>query len=275
MILIALRVLFGAALGFGLSKVWQNEQTAPATGDLANAFYLATCVILAMANAVVWAPFFGDVVSGPLTGVITRSTYVGRKNHLLRFIHWLENRGFRRLTLQFCFLEGVRHPRRPAAFVIGLSNARPGSWFEKVFAWEVFQFDNARHCMEAYEALRRHGIDPRPHHNPEVNMVLVSLEREVKPPAETIVVPPAPPAPPLKRDRRIRLFDAEEPGATDANVDKMTTGTDQTTAVPANPEPATAGIGDAGLSPENLTAAERAPADSTFLGRIKALFRGS
>jgi len=275
MILIALRILLGAALGYGLSKVWQNAQAAPATGDLANAFYLATCVILAMANAVVWAPFFGDVVSGPLTGVITRSTYVGRKNRLLRFIHWLENRGFRRLTLQVCFLEGVLHPRRPAAFVIGLSNARSGSWFEKIFAWEVFKFDNARHCMEAYEALRRHGIDPRPHHNPEVNMVLVSLEREVKPPAETILVPPAPPAPPLKRDRRIRLFDTEEPEAADADVEKMTTGTDQTKTVPANPEPAPAGISDAGPSPENLPDAEQDPADSTLVGRIKALFRGS
>ena len=46
MILIALRILFGAALAYGFSKIWQNEQTAPQTGDLANAFYLALCVIL-------------------------------------------------------------------------------------------------------------------------------------------------------------------------------------------------------------------------------------
>jgi hypothetical protein len=275
MILIALRILFGAALGYGFIKVWANAQTAPATGDLANAFYLATCVILAMANAVVWAPFFGDVVSGPLTGVITRSTYVGRKGRLLRLVHWLENRGFRRLTLWCCFLEGIHHPRRPAAFVIGLMNARPGSWFEKVFAWEVFKFDNARHCMEAYEALRRHGIDPRPHHNPEVNMVLVSLEREVKPPAETILVPPAPPAPPLKRDRRIRLFDADEAKAADAEVREITACGDESTPLPAEAEPAGAGISDAVLSSENLPASEERPAGWTFLGRIKALFRGS
>ena len=211
MILIALRIMFGAGLAYGFIKVWQNAQTAPETGDLANAFYLALCVILAMANAVVWAPFFGDSLSEPLTGVITKSTYVDRKNYLLRFVHWLDNRGLRRPTLFFCFLEGIHHPDRPAAFVIGLKNARPGSRLERVYALEVFRFDNARHCMVAYEALRRHGIDPRPHHNAEINLLLVSLEREIKPPPEKITVPPAPPAPPPRRDRRIKLFDLDEP----------------------------------------------------------------
>ena len=120
MILIALRIVFGVALAYGLSNVWQNEQAAPQTGDLTNAFYLAVCVILAIANAVVWAPYFGDRVSGPLTGMMIRGSYADRKNILLRVIHWLERRHLRRLTRYFCFLEGVRHPDRPAAFVIGL-----------------------------------------------------------------------------------------------------------------------------------------------------------
>ena len=217
MILIALRILFGTGLTYGLMKVWQNAQAAPLTGDLANAFYLAICVLLAMANAVVWAPFFADRLSGPLTYVITRSTYVAPKHSLLRLIHWLENHGQRRLTLFFCFLEGIRRPNRPMAFVIGLNNARPGSWLEKVYAQEVFRFDNARHCMQAYEALRRHGIDPRPHHNTEVNMVLLSLDRQVKPAADTVVVPPAGPAPPLKRDPRIKLFAMDEPHNAEAD----------------------------------------------------------
>jgi hypothetical protein len=275
MILIALRILFGAALGYGLSKVWQNAQTAPATGDLANAFYLAVCVILAVANAVVWAPFFGDVVSGPLTGVITRSTYVGRKNLLLRFIHWLENRGFRRLALCFCFLEGVHHPHRPAAFVIGLTNARPGSWLEKVYAWEVFKFDNARHCMEAYEALRWHGIDPRPHRNPEVNMVLISLEREVRPPAETIIVPPAPPPPPLKRDRRISLFEVDEPRAADAQAQPKAADEEKATGSAGSLEPATADTGGACLSSENERILDDGKSGWRLLTRIRAFFRRS
>ena len=98
MILIALRIVFGAALAYAFSNVWQNEQSAPQTGDLANAFYLAVCVILAIANAVVWAPYFGDRVSGPLTGMMTRGTYADRKHLLLRLIHWLERHRLRRLT---------------------------------------------------------------------------------------------------------------------------------------------------------------------------------
>jgi hypothetical protein len=94
-----------------------------------------------------------------------------------------------------------------------LKNARPGSWLEKVYALELFKFDNAQHCMMAYQALRRRGIDPGPHHNPEVTMVLLTLDREVRPAPEPIPVPPAAPAPPPKRDRRIRLFATANPDA--------------------------------------------------------------
>src|SRR5262245_66579761 len=114
MILIALRIVFGAALAYGFSRVWQNEQTAPQTGDLANAFYLAFCVILALANAVVWAPYFADRVSGPLTGMMTRGGYADRRNLLLGLIHWLERRGSRRLTRWLCFLDGSHPYDRPA-----------------------------------------------------------------------------------------------------------------------------------------------------------------
>jgi hypothetical protein len=170
-----------------------------------------------MANAVVWAPYFGDRVSGPLTGMMTRGTYVDRKNVLLSLIHWLERRHLRRLTRWSCFLEGVRHPERPAAFVIGLKHAAIGSWLEKVYALELFRFDNAQNCLLAYEALKRHGIDPRPHHNPVVNMLLLSLEREYQPAPQPVAVPPAPPAPALKRDPRIKLFEIDPPPA--ASVD--------------------------------------------------------
>jgi hypothetical protein len=75
-----------------------------------------------------------------------------------------------------------------------------------VFALEVFRFDNFQHCMLAFQVLERHGIDPRPHQNPEVNIILASLDRPVRPEAEVLPIPEAPPPPPLKRDRRIKLF---------------------------------------------------------------------
>ena len=207
--LILLRILFGAGLAYGFHKAVENAAAAPDTGDLTNAFYLGFSVIMAIANAVVWAPYFGEKLSDPLTSVITRGNFADRKNHLLRLIRRLDARGSRRLASFLCFLEGVRHPDWPTAFVIGLKNSRPGSWLEKVYALEVFRFDNAQHCMEAYHALKRHGIDPRPHPNPEVSMVLISLEHEVRPDPEKVVVPPAPEPPPLKRDSRIRLFESD------------------------------------------------------------------
>ena len=276
MILIALRIVFEAALAYGFSKVWQNEQTAPETGDLANAFYLAACVILATANALVWAPYFGDRVSGPLTGLMTQGTYADRKNLLLGLIHWFERHHLRRLTRWFCFLEGVHHPERPAAFVVGLRHAAKGSWLEKACALELFRFDNARNCLLAYEVLRRHRIDPRPHHNPEVNFLLLSLERKVRPEAEPVVVPPAPPAPALKRDRRIRLFDMDEPAAAAVDPAHLT----DTEAVEANAlsnEPAVEpreieqGEGQEGKLDQAPAAAGEGK--NSFGGRIRALFR--
>jgi len=271
MILIALRILFGAGLFFGFKKVLGNEQVAPQTGDLTNAFYLAVCVVLAIANAVVWAPYVGDIVSGPLTGTITRSTYVDRKNHLLRLIHWLENHGFRRLTVFFCFLEGIHQPGRPAPFVIGLKSARPGSWLEKVYALEVFKFDNAQHCMMAYEVLQRRGIDPRPHHNPEVNMVLLSLDRRVKPEPEKISVPPAPTAPPMKRDRRIKLFDGGEPAPAEREPPAAAPGEQPSRVKTIAPITDAMAIDSDGA----VAVSEGTPAVLGFFGRVKAFFRGN
>jgi hypothetical protein len=204
--LIALRILFGGALLF---EMVQGAREAPHTnqaGDLTGAFYMVVCVGLAILNAVVWAPYLGEKISAPLTGMITKSTYVERINWVLRLIRRLEARRWRRLVVALCFLEGVRHPKAPAAFVLGFKNARPGSWFEKVFAREVYHFNNTQHCVQAYQALKRHGLDPGPHPNQEVNILLVSLDRPPRPEAEIVPVPPAPKPAPLKRDARIRLF---------------------------------------------------------------------
>jgi hypothetical protein len=104
-----------------------------------------------------------------------------------------------------CFIEGVRAPWLPTAFNIGLLHARPGSWMEKIYAKEVFRFNNAENCMRAFAALQRHGIDPRPHANPDVNAVLLSMERGASPGPDVMQVAPAPPPPTLKRNERIKI----------------------------------------------------------------------
>ncbi len=225
MILIALRLLFGGALAYAVYEAWANGRANLERGDILNAYYVAVSVGLAILNAVVWAPFFGAKLSDPITGTITKSTYVERYNYLLRFIKWLDNREFRALARWLCFAEGVRHPAQPMHFVIGLNNARPGSWLEKIFALEVFRFHNIQNCVQACQVLRRHGIDPRPHANHEVNIVLMSLEREVRPDPEVLALPRGEnPARPV-RNEKIRLFDgapAPEPVARAALTEQST-----------------------------------------------------
>ena len=208
--LIFWRIVFGAALLYemteGARRAVGREEIA---GDVTGAFYLAVCVGLGILNALVWAPYLGAKVSGPLTGVITESTYVERTNWVLRALRWLENRGFRRATLGFCFWEAVRHPFGPTAFAVGLQNARPGSWLEKVFAREVFRFNNTQRCVEAFLALKRHGIDPRPHSSQEVNIMLLSLDRPPRPEPTVLPVTLAPTPAKRQRNPRIRLFQRE------------------------------------------------------------------
>src|ERR1043165_5476518 len=108
--LVLLRVIFGAAFVY---EIVQGARSAPGTseaGDLTGAFYLAVCVGLAILNALVWAPYLGAKVSGPLTHTITESTYIERVNWVSRILRWLDARQYRQAALFFAFWEGVRHP---------------------------------------------------------------------------------------------------------------------------------------------------------------------
>lgn len=203
--LVLLRIIFGGLFLYCINEARLNARLDPQNGDLTDAGWLALTIIVAIACAAVWAPYFGEKISDPITGGMIRGSHIEREGRLVKAIRWLEARGHRRLAAWICFVEGVRRPWLPAAFVLGLQNAPPGSWLEKVYAREVFQFNNAENCMKAFQILQRHGIDPRPHKNPDVNMVLVSLERSVKPEPQPIQVQAAPPRAAIARDSRIRL----------------------------------------------------------------------
>lgn len=213
--LVILRLLLGAAFLWAVQQGRRDFDPNAGVGDMTGAFYAGLWVILAIANALVWAPYFGSKLADPLTGVLTRGQFKERKNYVLRLIHWLEKRQFRRSTAAACFFQGILHPERPAAFVLGLKNSKPGSWLEKVYAQEVFRFENAQNCVQAYLSLRRHGIDPGLHRNPDINLVLMSLDRTAKADPEKLLVPTAS-APELKRNPRIQLFHQASPAETGA-----------------------------------------------------------
>ncbi|HVY71485.1 MAG TPA: hypothetical protein VHH73_16250, partial [Verrucomicrobiae bacterium] len=202
-----LRLLLGATFIYLLATGRHNALANPMKGDLQAAFDLAVAAIVALLNAAVWAPVLGDWVSRPVTGAITDSTYYKAKNRVMLLARGCEARKWRRLTLFFCFIEGIRRPWMPEAFAVGFRNAKPGSWLEKVFAREVYRFDNAKTAVAAYQALQRHGMDPGPHRRPEVTLMLRAMERVAKAEAAPLPIPVAAPAPKPKRNPRIKLFD--------------------------------------------------------------------
>ena len=204
--LIILRILFTGAFIYCVLQARDNGRNNLVAGDLENAYWLAACVMLAILCAMVWAPFFGEKVADPISGGLVNSDPIDRKNRLLQIIRWLEsNERAPGLIRYLCFVEGVRRPWMPTAFNIGLSHSKPGSWFEKIYARELFRFNNVENCMRAFAALQRHGIDPRPHPNPDVNTVLMANERGAAPEPNAVQMAPAPPAPTLKRNERIRI----------------------------------------------------------------------
>jgi len=204
--LIILRIVFTGVFFYCVVKARDNAQNNLVAGDLENAFWVGCGVIVAILCAIVWAPYIGGKVADPMTGGMVNSPSAERKNLLFLLIRWLDKKEKSPALIRWlCFVEGVRAPWLPAAFNLGLKHSDPNTWMEKIYAREVFKFNNAENCLRAFEALQRHGIDPRPHKSPDVNAVLLSLERGPAPEPDILPVPEAPPPPPLKRNERIRL----------------------------------------------------------------------
>ncbi len=202
-----LRVLFGFALFVVFGKAIEVAGPFAQTEGTTDAGYLALAVIVGIANAVVWAPWVGHWMAEPLTGAFTTGHPADFTNSTLQFAHKLALRRWRRLALFFAFLEGVRHPDLPGAFVLGLNQARPGSWLEKVFAREVWRFENAENCLRAWKILRQHGREPKLHSRAEVQLLILSQQRETPPTPQILAVPAAPPAPRPARNSGIRIFE--------------------------------------------------------------------
>ena len=202
---ICLRILFGILTYLAFQEVHRNAVADPTSGDLTNAFWTAVLVVLGLANGIVWAPFLGEKISDPLTGGTIDSEHVIEPSSALKAIRWFDKRHCRFLVRWLCFIEAVRKPWLPYAYAMGLANTVEGSWLEKVYAREVFKFNNVQNCLKAFTALKRHGIDPRPHHTPTVNLSITSLEHEIKDAPALLGVPQAPPPPAVKRNKRIQL----------------------------------------------------------------------
>ena len=56
------------------------------------------------------------------------------------------------------------------------------------------------------------GSNRDAHPNPEIDLALLALQKPIRPEFPPVPLPPAPQAPPLPRNKRIQLFEIEEPG---------------------------------------------------------------
>ena len=204
--LIILRIVFGLLAVYFVRDAMRVNHSILIAGDTTPAYYLGVFVIVGILNAFVWAPALGKKLSDPVTSMLTESTFVEHENLLMKLVRWVAGLGWNDLTARVAFLECVHNPDQPAGFVIGLAHARKGSWLEKVYARELFRFDNVQHVLWAFQVLKRHGIDPRPHRRPELNLALMAVDREEKPAPTPLALPAQRSPVVVKRNDRIQLF---------------------------------------------------------------------
>jgi len=188
------------------------ESSANLENDVVNAGRFALAIVVGFAAALTWAPLFGELIAGPVTGLMNDGSVSGHNPWLVRKAQAYAYRGRRRLAVLLSFIAGVLRPNLPAPFVVGMDNSRPGSWLELAFAREVWRFNNVANCIRAHDLMvLNHDVKPPAHPVPEITLALLA---HVRPPHETpedLPLPPAPPPPPLQRNPRIRIFDGPVP----------------------------------------------------------------
>jgi hypothetical protein len=159
--------------------------------------------------SILWAPVIGEKIADPITSsIVEETTLPPTQNRLVRWICRLQARGTHRLALLLCFWEGLRHPDLPLPPLLGLRSTRPGSFLEKLFAREVYRYNNIKNCLHAYTILKeRHNECPPPHRNPEVNLAIMGLTRAPHPTPEKVTVKTNAAPVRLERNPGIKLFE--------------------------------------------------------------------
>lgn len=206
MVLFLVRIPLTVLFAYSLFKATMRYPELDG-GDMV--FLLGYALAGAVLIAILWAPVIGEKLSDPITGTLnTETSLPPDPNLVVQSIRSLQRRGWHRPALLLIFAEGIRHPNLPQPALLGLRSARPGSFLEKCFAREVFNYSNIQNCLLAYKILReRHGITPPLHHQPEVNLAISNLTRERPAEPAKYLLTPAPTKAPAERNPRIKLFD--------------------------------------------------------------------
>ena len=157
-----------------------------------------------------WTPYITEGLCGNLADTLTDGPVEDPGRPLRRLRDWAQKNRHRRLLVSVCVLEAIFHPHLPTGYLIGMRNARPGSWLEKMFAREVFRFDHTQNCLAAKEVLRRHGLNPGRHWSEEINLGILAGRKRNRPAPPPMVLPQVPHKLNSRRNPNIRLFKGAE-----------------------------------------------------------------
>ncbi len=163
--------LVGAPLGFGyfLSKAAAAADAVDL--DLFSAFvYLLMAVPLGLGVAAAYSSAIAEWIGESVWMRHPESPGHDHPHWLAASTGWLEQQGWRWL----CFLAvwfrcfsawSILHQR-------GLRAVRKGGRLERFFARRLYRLDNALDALRAAEVLVRHGIEPPPHSDAQVQLFI-------------------------------------------------------------------------------------------------------
>jgi hypothetical protein len=186
-----MRMLFTVGWWFCMFKA--GDVARSAGNDNLCLLYFIWALILSLPTSALWAPLIASMLCGSLAGIMGDDASIEPNYGLMSLIEWARERNCRSLVVLLCVIKAFLEPDLPSAFLLGMEYTKRGSWLERFFAEQIFRFDNTQNCVKAAEVLKRHGVNPGRHPNPEVNLLLSSASRKTAMPSAS---PPSPVVPP-------------------------------------------------------------------------------
>lgn len=204
--LVLIRSLLTVAWFWCFSKLATESAASPLDLGLA-----ALILLMSVAIGLVWAPVVGEWVARPLTNVLTAGNYEDCGDDFgMSLIRHFEREGDRRGVIGACLLLIFLHPERSVAYMIGMEHSLPGTRLERWFASRLYERSTGHLAFSAYQVLIRHKVEPPKHHDPAVNLLIFSLNLTRPASHPPVPLPSASPPVKLKRDTRIKLFEAAD-----------------------------------------------------------------
>lgn len=198
--------------------------------DMFTAFVnLLIALPIGLFTAAVYASAIGEWFGGAIWSRFSEDPDPDHPHWLVSFTGRLENNKRHFMLRWLCFLatQLTTYTGWAVLYRRGMGAAKPNTWMERYFATNLYPLPNAFDAMKAAEALRRNGIEPKSHPDPQVALFIMRAElpdRQAKTPPPSILPGELEPVveeekprrkkksqPGLMRNRAIALFEGAEP----------------------------------------------------------------